>query len=553
MINTNTYILKYGTALRPALWLIAALCAGFSANAQAPINWSQEIAPILYKNCVSCHRPGQIAPFDLITYQDAYDNQYSIQEAVEHKSMPPWPPDPSFRHFVQERLLTQGEIDKIADWVNQGAPEGDPGLAPPIPTFPSGGQFGTPDLKWQIPTYTVNMPAGGDDLYRCFVIHNDMPDTAFMSLMEVVPGNRNIVHHILVYQDTTGGSAAADALDPEPGFISLGPGGILVGEWVPGQKFLPTPEGMAFRIYPGSDIVVQVHYPQGSQGEVDSTYLNIYLTDPDANGGIRELSTDSPLNYIFPSWLAWLTNSYIEPWPLLIPANESKKFVARYTMTKDVSVLGVSPHAHYINKSFEVIGVTPLGDIINFIKIPDWEFHWQGFYYYPKPVFVPSGTILFAKTVYDNTSDNDENPFDPPQDIPAGEATTEEMLLVYFTYMDYRPGDENLVLYDSTIYTHAQDSPLPNAVTIVASVNCVPNPANNTVQIVCDLKENLTLLRLEILDLNGRLVEQMPMEDVLAKGRQTWSCQVANYLAGTYFVRLTTEQGTVSTQFVVLH
>ena len=539
--------------MRQAILLSVMFWECSSALAQTSITWSQEIAPILYKNCVSCHRPGQIAPFDLITYQDAYDNQHSIQEAVEHKSMPPWPPDPSFRHFVQERLLTQDEIDKIADWVDQGALEGNPDLAPPIPTFPSGSQFGPPDLKWQIPTYTVNMPAGGDDQYRCFVIHNDLPDTAFMSLMEVVPGNRNIVHHILVYQDTTGQSAAADALDPEPGFTSLGPGGILIGEWVPGQKFLPTPEGMAFRIYPGSDIVVQVHYPQGSQGEIDSSYLNIYLTDPNTNGGIRELTTDSPLNYLFPSWLAWLTNSFIEPWPLLIPANESKKFVAKYTVQKDVSVLGVSPHAHYINKSFEVIGVTPLGDIINFIKIPDWEFHWQGFYYYPKPVFVPSGTILFAKTVYDNTPENHHNPFDPPQDILAGEATTEEMLLVYFTYMDYRPGDEDLVLYDSTIYTQTQATPVPNAGIAGVTVNCMPNPANSTVQIVCEVMENLGLQRLEILDLNGRLVEQFETEEVQVKGRQVWNVQVSNYVAGTYFARVTMEQGTVSKQFVVLH
>ncbi len=526
------------------------LSFGLSLQAQTPINWSQDVAPILYKNCVSCHRPGQIAPFDLLTYQDAYDQRSSIQEAVEHREMPPWPPDPSFRHFVQERLLTAEEIQKIRAWVDQGAPEGNPALAPPVPVFPGDGQFGPPDLKWQIPTYTVNMPAGGDDLYRCFVIHNNLPDVAFMRLMEVVPGNRNIVHHILVYQDTTGESAANDALDPEPGFTSLGPGGILIGEWVPGQKFLPTPEGMAFRLYPGSDIVVQVHYPQGSQGQVDNTYLNVYLTESNTGGSIRELYTSSPLNYFFPPSLAWLTNSSIEPWPLLIPANEAKEFVAKFTVPIDVSVLGVSPHAHYINKSFEVFGVTPQGDLINFIKIPDWEFHWQGFYYYPQPLFVPAGTVLFAKTVYDNTTDNEENPFFPPHDIPAGEATTEEMLLVYFTYMAYQPGDENLLLYDSTVYTPTHQ---PNAANAGITVSCVPNPANNNMQIVCDLPEDVLVLRLEILDLNSRLIEQSPVPNAPTKGRQVLNCNVANYVNGTYFARLVTERGTVTRQFLISH
>lgn len=536
--------------LRQALWLPVILLASLQAQAQTPLTWSQDIAPILYKNCVSCHRPGQIAPFDLLTYQDAYDQRSSIQESVEHREMPPWPPDPSFRHFVQERLLTQAEIDQITAWVDQGAAEGDPAVAPPVPVFPSDGQFGPPDIKWQIPTYTVNMPADGDDLYRCFVIPNTMTEVAFMRLMEVVPGNRNIVHHILVYQDTTGESAANDAMDPEPGFTSLGPGGILIGEWVPGQKFLPTPEGMAFRIFPGSDIVVQVHYPQGSQGEVDNTYLNVYLTEANPGGSIRELFTASPLNYFFPQSLSWLTNSSIEPWPLLIPANESRDFVAKYTVPIDVSVLGVSPHAHYINKSFEVFGVTPQGSIINFIKIPDWEFHWQGFYYYPQPVFVPAGTVLFAKTVYDNTTDNEENPFFPAQDIPAGEATTEEMLLVYFTFMAHQPGDEDLVLYDSTIYTSTHQ---PSAANAGIVVSCVPNPSNSSMQIVCDLKENIALLRLEIIDLNGRLTEQRTMTDVPVTGRQVLNCHVANYANGTYFARLTTERGTVSKQFVVAH
>ena len=530
-----------------ALFFLLTCCCNFNLRAQSSITWSQDIAPILYENCVSCHRSGQIAPFELITYQDAYNQASSILEDVEQKIMPPWPPDPSFRHFVQERILTQEEKDKIAAWVDQGAPEGDPALAPSVPVFPNGGQFGPPDVKWQIPTYTVNMPAGGDDLYRCFVIHNTMTDTAFMRLMEVVPGNRNIVHHILVYQDTTSKSADADAADPGPGFTSLGPGGILIGEWVPGQKFLPSPDNMAFRIYPGSDIVVQVHYPQGAQGQVDSSYLNVYLTGQNTSNGIRELYTDSPLNYLFPPWLSWLTNSSIEPYPLMIPANETREFTAKYTVPVDVSVLGVSPHAHYINKSFEVFGVTPLGNIINFIKIPQWEFHWQGFYYYPKPIKVPAGTVLYAKTVYDNTTDNDENPFFPPQDVAAGEATTEEMLLVYFTYMFYHPGDENLVLYDSTIYTGTHQ-PLNAGL----ALNCAPNPANSSVKILCDLPDDLAVQRLEILDLTGRVIGQTNLPKG-RKGKQVLDYSVKNFANGVYLARMTTDRGTISRQFVVQH
>lgn len=185
-----------------------------SSNAQTPV-WSTDIAPILFNNCASCHRPSGIGPFELLTYQDAKNKASAISGSVSTGYMPPWPPSPEYSRLAHERLLSQSDIQKIKDWAANGAPEGDPNLAPPPPTFPVDGDLaGTPDLVSQIPSFTSTATTG--DVYQCFVVPTNITAEKFITAFEAVPGNRDIVHHVLVYADTTGVCAQLDANHPRP-------------------------------------------------------------------------------------------------------------------------------------------------------------------------------------------------------------------------------------------------------------------------------------------------------------------------------------------------
>ena len=230
--------------------------------------------------------PGAVAPFELLSYENAYNYRAGIQYAVTQRIMPPWPPDNSYRQLAHDRSLSQEEINLINAWVNQGAEQGNPALAPPIPSFAQI-EFGTPDLVLQIPTYTVSSPI---DAYRRFVVHNPSTEDKYMKLMEAIPGNRSIVHHILVYEDTTGTAVAMDAADPDGGYDAFAPDaptGKLIGGWVPGQIPKPLPSGLGIKLTAGADLMIEIHYPAGTIGQQDSSKLNIYFTDSQA--GVREV------------------------------------------------------------------------------------------------------------------------------------------------------------------------------------------------------------------------------------------------------------------------
>ncbi len=536
--------------MRRPLLLLLALFA-LKLQAQTP-TWSGDIARIMYSNCTSCHHNGGLAPFALMTYADAYSQRFDVADKSTSRIMPPWPPDPDYVRLAHERLLSAADIQKINLWVAGGAPIGDTTTAPAPPVYTNGSTLGTVDLTLTIPTYTVPNNQTGD-LYQCFVIPSGLLQNKSLTAMEIVPGNGSIVHHVLVYQDTTGTCAQLDANATGPGYTNFGGVGsnkaILVGGWVPGMQPYRLPQGLGIKLYANTDIVLQIHYPAGSAGQSDSTKINMQLT----TNAVRQVFIDPALNHV-PAPAGSLVNG-----PLYIPANQVKTFESHYKLPNaNVSILTVGPHSHLISKSWLCYAVTPATDTIPLIRINDWDFHWQGFYQFRNVLKIPANSDLYGFCTYDNTTANEENPNNPPQDVSVGEATTDEMMLVYFSYMLYQPGDENITMDTTTLVnltdTVAQE---PNGIKeangIVSTAQLYaaePNPANDQTRFTYFLTEpgNATL---KIFDLNGRLVEELKVPQ--NTGFNTFVYNTAGLQAGTYLYSLSSGNVTRTKQLIISH
>lgn len=506
-------------------FLTIVLLSGAAALSAQSINWANDIAPILYQHCAGCHRDGGLGHFSLIGYADAFTNRYEIQNATGERRMPPWMPDPSYRTYAHENRLNDAEIQKISEWVDAGSPSGDLSQAPPDPVFNPESEVGMPDYVLMTPFYTVTAT---DDEYRCFVIPNGLNQAAYLRGLEAIPGNHEVVHHILIYEDLSGQGKILDAQTPEPGYVSFGGPGMqarLVGAWVPGSRTLLTPANMGVKLTPGADLIVQMHYPKGSFGKSDQTRLNFFFTP--SNQGVREITLSPVLNH---------TPFSLENGPLNIPANEIKTYHAKFTVPQNVSVISVAPHMHLIGRSIESFGITLAGDTIPLIRINDWNFHWQGAYYFQKLQKVPVGTKLHAYAVYDNTVNNPLQPSSPPINVTQGEATTDEMLLVYFAYINYQPGDENVVL-DSSLLSSSLPFVPRNAESRPLQVS--PNPVQETAELSFELKDPADY-RVAVFSEEGRWIEGAEMSFHAAAGLCRHRFDASHLPPGTYWVSVST-------------
>jgi hypothetical protein len=365
-----------------------------------------------------------------------------------------------------------------------------------------------------IPTYTVS---GSGDVYRCFAIPSGLATTSYITELEVIPGNSSIVHHVLVFQDTTQTPVNLDNSDPNAGYNAFGGTGSnaskLIGAWVPGSKPTKYPQGMGVRLPANANLVIQVHYPSGSAGESDSTQIRFKL----ATGNIRQMYISPVLNHT-----TSLTNG-----PLFIPANTVKTFNAQYTVPANVSVYSVAPHMHLIGKSVKSYGITPgTLDTIPLIKIDNWDFHWQGAYAFKKFQKIGIGTKLKAEIVYDNTLNNPYNPSNPPIDVAQGEGTTDEMMLIYFSYLIYQPGDENIVIDATPNLGITPKNEL--------SFSTYPNPAKDFLQV--SFPENVSEnLHFSIWDTNGRLLKEGEWD---ATYQKHFSLPVNEFATGNYWLKV---------------
>ncbi len=496
--------------------------AGLNVYAQEP-NWSEDIAEIFYTHCTECHHSGGIAPFSLIPYEGAYNHRYIIQAVVAAGIMPPWPPNPDYRTFAHQRQLTQEEVNKIVNWINSGALKGDTTLAPEPPIYNGRVSIKDPDLVLQIPDYTVNTQS---DLYRCFVLPTHVPEGSYITAIEIVPGSRDAVHHVLMFQDKTDKPAELDAEDPGPGYTSFGGTSSLASKLVfgytPGQGSYRLPEGMGLKLDKNTNIVLQIHYPGGLSNIVDSTRVLLKL----AQGPMRDIHMQQAISYLG----GQLTNG-----PLFIPANTKKTFYGKYTVPFDATLLGIFPHMHLIGRTAKAYGVTPDNDTIPLIDIPDWKFNWQGLYLYPRLLKIPAGTVIHTENLYDNTSANPYNPYDPPVDISFGVSTKDEMLIYYFAYTQYQAGDENIVI-DSLVALDVEDVFQSEMVQSIQLFDPFPNPAREKVSFNYFIPNSYPS-KVKLVDLKGKIIEEKVIPGRLY-GYGTESFITSNLPTGVYIIML---------------
>lgn len=392
------------------------------ASADAQVTYNRDIAPILNAHCANCHREGEVAPFTLAGYNDAAKRAQWICEVIESRAMPPWQAKPGHGQFIGQRRLSDAEIALVKAWVEAGTPEGNPEDLPPLPTFVSGWQLGTPDLIVQVPE-AYEVAADGPDIFRNFAVRLDISQRTYIKAIEFRPGNPRVVHHGLVLCDPTSKALDRDAADPEPGYPSaatgveeLVRGAQYFDVWAPGVTSQPFPQGVALPVEPGSALVLNVHYHPSGKPESDQSMVGLYFAD----------ESETISHPVFVDLLFTVGSADID----IPPGARGHRVAANFTLPTDIKLLGVFPHMHYLGTEMKAKAIRPGGQEEPLIWIEKWDFNWQDKFVYSAPLELPKGTRLELEAWFDNSSDNPQNPSDPPQRVLFGEESTDEMCLL---------------------------------------------------------------------------------------------------------------------------
>jgi hypothetical protein len=475
----------------------------------------------------------------LITYDQVAENGYYIEYVTQSGYMPPWTPDHNYTTILGERYLTDEEKQTISDWVAAGMPEGDPTQNPGLPDFPEDSQIGEPDLVLTMPEPYIH---GGDGLeqYQVFIIPTGVTETKEIKAVEIRPSNNSIAHHGLIgytaNPSTISAAASLDASDPDVGYESFGDYSVnvednLFGGWVPGSPPLIFPSTIGKLMEPGSQLLLQMHYGPTYQDELDQTSINIFFADAPISREV-ETYTFTPLN---------LTQ------PFYIPANEVVTFHGTKYISSDVSVISTIPHCHLIGKSWLVYATSQDNqDTIPMISIPNWDFHWQGIFTYPNLLHIPGGYTVHAIAEYDNTSSNTFNPNNPPEDMYFGDLTSDEMYVMFFQFVPYQPGDEDISISsleeEGIVYGESKLFP------------AWPNPTNssNEITIGFSLPNSPANITLELFDINGRSIVLWLDDEPFSSGKHLIRRTLPTGMSpGSYIYKLSTADGTFSSSKVL--
>jgi mono/diheme cytochrome c family protein len=401
--------------------LIAAVTGSSAIQSGArAVTFSEDVAPILYANCVSCHRPGEAAPFSLISYEDVSKRAKNIAKVTQARQMPPWHAAHGYGEFADERGLSDAQIATIREWVAAGMPRGKAGKMPALPKFTDGWQLGTPDLVLEMPE-AFPVPAGGPDVYRNFVLPTGLAEDKWVRAVEFRPGTRTVVHHALFHYIRGGSAAKVVSSDGRPGFGGAMPAGFIpafapageIGVWAVGATPHALPDGLATPLPKGSDVVLQLHLHPSGKPETERAKIGIYFAAAAPVRRIRELGVLG--------FFGLLANIDIPP------GEKNYTIKGSLTVPADMLVLSVMAHAHYLGKEFKATATLPDGSTRPMLWIQDWDFNWQDRYFYKQPVALPKGTRIDVTIAYDNSADNPHNPCTPPRRVQWGLQSTDEM------------------------------------------------------------------------------------------------------------------------------
>jgi len=420
------------------LLIVVSLIAGAAtvpAQSPATPTFSKDIAPILYRNCVTCHRPGEIAPMSLLTYEQARPFARSIRDRVELGTMPPWHAEAAPGTFSNERRLTAAEKETITRWANGGAPQGDPKNMPPVPVFPEGWTIGKPDAIVAM-SEPYEVPAAGTINYQYFSVPTNFSEDKWVQAIEIRAGARSVVHHVLVFASEPGGAARQQPFIQDNGgqlgplARQVGPAvvaalrnrvqtagaqrGPLIATTAPGTNAMVFQPGDALRIKAGAVLTLQVHYTATGKPEKDRTSVGFVFAKEPPKQEVR-------------------TASFINAQLTIPPGASNHRVDSQIEFTQDAHITALFPHTHLRGKSWEYRLTYPDGREEVVLAVPRYDFNWQTYYEFTKPLAVPKGSKLLAIAHYDNSESNKANP-NPLAEVKWGDQTWEEMQYSGITY-----------------------------------------------------------------------------------------------------------------------
>jgi peroxiredoxin len=377
------------------------------------VTYSKHISRILQDNCVRCHRPGEIGPFSLTSYDDAVGWAEMIREVVQQQRMPPWHANPKYGHFINDSRLSDEDKNLIYRWVDAGAPEGDKKDLPPPREFTVGWQIGQPDKVVYMSEKPFDVPAKGEVRYQYFFADPGFTEDTWVKAAECRPGNRAVVHHIIVGIIPPGARPGQGAGDLASGWLAA---------TAPGARPMILRPGMAKLVPAGSRFVFQMHYTPNGTPQQDRSCIGLVFADPSTVH--KKVATDKAGNRSF----------------TIPPGDSNYKIEATQALNRDTLVLSLMPHMHVRGKAFRYTAFYPDGQKEVLLDVPHYDFNWQNSYEFIEPKLMPKGTKIFCEAWFDNSTDNLANP-DPTKAVRWGDQTWEEMMIGYFAAT---PADEDL-------------------------------------------------------------------------------------------------------------
>jgi peroxiredoxin len=379
------------------------------AKTDGPITYTKHVAAILQKNCQECHRPGQVGPMSLLSYEDALGWAESIREVVEERIMPPWYADPRHGQFSNDRSLSKEDRDTLLAWIKQDCPKGDPNHLPPARKFPQGWSIGQPDVVFSMSDpFTVPAKGGKNGIrYQYFQVDTNFDEDRWIQAAEARPGNRAVVHHIIVYVQKSG---ERNQQKPPDGIGD----GLLVA-FAPGELPAVFAPGTAKKIPKGARLLFQMHYTPNGVEQTDRSSVGLIFAKEPPGHEMRTRAIAQQRLTIPPG-----ANNY-----------EAKRVT---TFTENARVYSFMPHMHLRGKDFEYRVVYPDGKSDILLRVPRYNFGWQSNYRLAKPLDLPAGTKIECTAHFDNSADNPNNP-DPAKLVRWGDQTWEEMMIGFVDYV----------------------------------------------------------------------------------------------------------------------